>query len=153
MKTVTKALVIYHSQEHGNTEAMAQAVAEGLKEAGLQVVTLNTNHDRLDLTTYPNYACVAIGTPDYFSYLAGGLKMFLDDHYIEEQRGTQGLFNKPIALFYSHGGGGKVKQPLVSLFKRLGTIIGEPVESYGKPSEKVLEKCRKLGRDLAAAAK
>ena len=153
MKTVTKALVIYHSQEHGNTEAMAQAVAEGLKEAGLQVVTLNTNHDRLDLTTYPNYTCVAIGTPDYFSYLAGGLKMFLDDHYIEEQRGTQGLFNKPIALFYSHGGGGKVKQPLVSLFKRLGTIIGEPVESYGKPSEKVLEKCRKLGRDLAAAAK
>ena len=153
MKTVTKALVIYHSQEHHNTEAMAQAVTEGLKEAGLQVDTLNTNHDRLDLTTYPHYNCVAIGTPDYFSYLAGGLKMFLDDHYIEEQRGTQGLFDKPIALFYSHGGGGKVKQPLVSLFKRLGPIIGEPVESYGKPSEKVLEKCRKLGRDLAAAAK
>jgi flavorubredoxin len=148
-----KALVIYHSQEHGNTEAMAQAVAEGLKEADLQVVTLNTNHDRLDLSTYPSYTCVAIGTPDYFSYPAGGIKMFLDDHYIEEQRGTQGLFNKPIALFYSHGGGGKVKQPLVSLFKRLGPIIAEPVESYGRPSEKVLEKCRKLGRDLAAAAK
>jgi flavorubredoxin len=148
-----KALVIYHSQEHGNTEAMARAVAEGLKEAGLQVVTLNTNQDRLDCTTYPSYACVAIGTPDYFSYLAGGLKMFLDDHYIEEQRGTQGLFNKPVALFYSHGGGGKVKQPLVSLFKRLGPIIAEPVESYLRPDAKVLEKCRKLGRDLAAATK
>jgi flavorubredoxin len=148
-----KALVIYHSQEHGNTEAMAQAVAEGLKEAGLQVVTLNTNQDRLDLSTYPSYACVAIGTPDYFSYLAGGIKMFLDDHYIEEQRGTQGMFNKPIALFYSHGGGGKVKQPLVSLFKRLGPVVGDPVESYLKPDARVLEKCRKLGRGLAAATK
>ena len=148
-----KALVIYHSQEHGNTEAMARAVAEGIKEAGLQVVTLNTNEDRLDCSTYPHFSCVAIGTPDYFSYLAGGIKMFLDDHYIEEQKGTEGLFDKPIALFYSHGGGGKVRQPLVSLFKRLGPIIGEPVESYLKPTEKVLEKCRKLGRDLAAAAK
>jgi len=77
--------------------------------------------------------------------------MFLDDHYIEEQKGTEGMFDKPIALFYSHGGGGKVKQPLVSLFKRLGSIIGEPVESYLKPDSKTLEKCRKLGRDLAAA--
>jgi flavorubredoxin len=148
-----KALVIYHSQEHGNTEAMAQAVAEGLKESGLQVVSLNTNEDRLDCSTYPHFDCVAIGSPDYFSYIAGGLKMFLDDNYIEEQKGTEGMFDKPIALFYSHGGGGKVKQPLVSLFKRLGPLVGEPVESYLKPTEKVLEKCRKLGQVLAAAAK
>lgn len=153
MATPRKALVIYHSQEHGNTEAMAEAVAQGLKESGLQVVSLNTNEDRLDLSTYPDYSCVAIGTPDYFGYPAGGIKMFLDDHYIEEHRGTQGLKNKPIALFYSHGGGGKVRQPLVDLFKRLGPVIGEPVESYLKPDTWALEKCRQLGRDLAAAAK
>jgi flavorubredoxin len=148
-----KALVIYHSQEHGNTEAMARAVSEGIKEAGLQVVSLNTNEDRLDCSTYPHFDCVAIGSPDYFSYIAGGLKMFIDDHYIEEQKGTEGLFDKPIALFYSHGGGGKVKQVMLSLFKRLGPIVGEPVESYGKPDGKVLDRCRKLGRDLAAVAK
>ena len=128
-------------------------MAEGLKESGLQVVSLNTNEDRLDCSTYPHFDCVAIGSPDYFSYIAGGLKMFLDDNYIEEQKGTEGMFDKPIALFYSHGGGGKVKQPLVSLFKRLGPLVGEPVESYLKPTEKVLEKCRKLGQVLAAAAK
>ena len=40
-------LVLFHSQEHGNTEAMARAVAEGARDAGVDVALVNTNEDRL----------------------------------------------------------------------------------------------------------
>jgi flavorubredoxin len=148
-----KALVLYHSQEHGNTEAMAKAVAEGLKAGGADVTIFNTNKGRFEAQSFAQYSCAAFGSPDYYSYIAGGLKVFLDDWYIaSEQKKVQGLKDKPYALFYSHGGGGKVRGPLESLFKHIGRQIGTSVESLGTPSETVLEKCRKLGTELAKAA-
>ena len=73
---MVKALVLYHSQEFGNTDLMAEAVAEGLRSAGCEVDTFNTDEGRYDVTQFPQYDCVAFGTPDYFSYVAGGLKTF-----------------------------------------------------------------------------
>ena len=148
---MTIALVLYHSQEFGNTAAMAEAVAEGLRDVGCKVDLFNTNDGRYDMTQFPKYDCVAIGSPDYYSYIAGGLKMFMDDHYIYDVRkGLEGLKGKPYVLFYSHGGGGRVKDNL-RIFKRVGTLIGEPVGSRGRPDSQVLERCRALGKELAEA--
>ena len=150
---MVNALVIYHSQEFGNTEIMARAVADGLRSEGFETTLFNTDEGRFDVTKFPKYDCVAFGSPDYYSYIAGGLKTFMDDHYIHDVRkGLRGLKGKPYALFYSHGGGGKVRGAMLNVFKRIGTLIGEPVGSYGKPSNKVLEKCRALGIELAKAA-
>jgi hypothetical protein len=38
---------------------------------------------------------------------------------------------------------------MLDIFKRVGTLVGEPVGSYGKPDSKVLEKCKALGKQLA----
>jgi flavorubredoxin len=150
---MTKALVLYHSQEHGNTGLMAQAVAEGLREAGCDVTPWNTNEGRFDATTFPQYDCAAFGSPDYYSYVAGMMKQFMDDHYILDVRqGMQGLKNKPYALFCSHGGGGRVKDVMVGLFKRVGTQVGELVASQRTPDKATLARCRALGEALAAAA-
>ena len=147
-----KALVLYHSQEYGNTGKMAEAVAEGLRSAGCDTAMFNTNEGRYDVTEFPQYDCVAFGTPDYYSYIAGGLKTFMDDHYIHDVRkGLQGLNGKPYALFYTHGGGGRVREAL-TIFKRIGTLVGEPVEARGTPSQEVLKKCRALGEKLAEDA-
>ncbi len=149
---MTKALVLYHSQEHGNTAAMAEAVAEGLRDAGCEVDSFNTNDGRFDVTRFPQYDCVAFGSPDYYSYIAGGLKTFMDDHYIADVRdGLEGLREKPYVLFYSHGGGGRVKDAMERIFRRIGTLIGEPLGSRGKPDEQILQACRALGRELAEA--
>ena len=149
---MTKALVLYHSQEFGNTAAMAEVVAEGLRESGCEVDLFNTNDGRFDVTTFPQYDCVAIGSPDYYSYIAGALKMFMDDHYIYDVRkNLNGLRDKPLALFYTHGGGGRVKDIMPRIFSRLGTLVGEPVGSRGRPDEQTLERCRTLGRELAKA--
>ena len=149
---MVKALVLFHSQEFGNTAAMAEAVAEGLRSAGCEVDLFNTNDGRFDVTEFPQYDCVAFGSPDYYSYVAGGLKTFMDDHYIHDVRkGLKGLKGKQYVLFYSHGGGGKVRKAMVSLFSRVGKQVGEPLGSRGWPGRKALEQCKALGRALAEA--
>jgi flavorubredoxin len=149
---MVKALVLYHSQEFGNTAAMAEAVAEGLESAGCDVELFNTNDGRFDVTGFPKYDCVAFGSPDYYSYIAGGLKTFMDDHYIHDVRkGLKGIKGKPYVLFFSHGGGGKVKSVMERIFKRVGTQVGMTVGSVGKPTSQVLERCKALGRTLATS--
>jgi len=149
---MAKALVLYHSQEFGNTAPMAEAVAEGLRDAGCVVDLFNTDDGRFDITSFPQYDCAAFGSPDYYSYIAGGLKTFMDDHYIYDVRkNLEGLKEKPYALFYSHGGGGRVKDVMQNIFKRIGTSVGEPVGSRGKPEPQVLEQCKALGKELAEA--
>jgi flavorubredoxin len=143
-----KALVLYHSQQYGNTGKMAEAIAEGLRSEGLEVKLHNANDERFPIETYPDYNCVAFGTPDYFSYVAGTLKTFMDDWYIN--RNKPGYQNKPYVVFYSHGGGGRARESL-SLFSRVGTQIGKSVESRGTPSSQVIEECRNLGVNLAKA--
>jgi NAD(P)H dehydrogenase (quinone) len=142
-------LVLYHSQEYGNTAAMAQAVGEGAMAAGADVTLVNTNEQRLDIELYRRFDAVAFGSPDYYSYVAGGLKVFVDDWYITRKSNRQGLENKPYGLFYSHGGGGRVRGPFQELFGRMGSQVGETIESYGRPNDAVLEACRELGRQLA----
>jgi len=149
---MAKALVLYHSQEFGNTAAMAEAVAEGLRGAGCEVDLFNTNDGRYPVTRFPEYDRVAFGSPDYYSYIAGGLKTFMDDHYVHDVRkGLAGLKAKPYVLFYSHGGGGRVRETMLRIFRRVGTQIGEPVGCRGAPDRQAVEQCRALGRQLAEA--
>jgi flavorubredoxin len=129
---------------------MAEAVAESLRSKGCDVTLHNANDERYPIEEYPLYDCVAFGTPDYFSYIAGTLKTFMDDWYIH--RNEPGYQGKPYVVFYSHGGGGRVREAL-SLFSRVGTQVGESVGSRGAPNQTVLDKCRALGSELAKARK
>jgi len=149
---MASVLVLYHSQEHGNTHAMAEAVADGARAAGADVTLVNTNEQRMDVAEYAKCDAVAFGSPDYYSYIAGGLKMFLDDWHIAKGRGGKGLDGKPYGLFYSHGGGGAVVGPMEKLFSRTGTKVGETVGSRGAPDAAAVAACKALGKRLAEAA-
>ncbi|NHK32746.1 MAG: hypothetical protein FK730_15460 [Asgard group archaeon] len=155
MKEINQLLILYHSQEYGNTKAMAEALAEGARSAGAKVTLFNTNENRFDIEQFRLYDVVAFGSPDYYSYLAGGLKVFVDDLYIARKTNRQGLENKPYGLFYSHGGGGRIREPFEKLvgMMRMGSKIGKTVESYGSPNNNVLEECRELGKQLAESTK
>jgi NAD(P)H dehydrogenase (quinone) len=149
---VTSILVLYHSQQYGNTEKMARAVAEGAEAAGASVTLFNANEGRYDVEQYRAFDAAAFGTPDYYSYIAGTLKVFLDDWYIAKGKEPAGMLDKPLGLFFSHGGGGAAQRPLEQLFRRLGPQVGDTVESLGDPSERVLAACRALGERLATVA-
>ncbi len=149
---MSSILVLYHSQEHGNTASMARAIAEGARAADTDVTLVNTNEQRLDLEQYRDFDAVAFGSPDYWSYIAGGLKIFMDDWYIARKADLHGLKNKPYGIFHSHGGGGRVRDPLEKLFDRMGSKVGETIESVGSPGRSVLEACQDLGKRLADTA-
>ncbi len=143
---MASVLVLYHSQEHGNTRLMAVAVAEGANSPA-SAKLFNTNEGRLDMEAFRAADAVAFGSPDYFSYIAGGLKVFLDDWFIARQ--SAAVEPKPYGLFYSHGGGGAVRGPMMKLFQGIGTLVGDVVASRGKPDQQVLDACFALGKRLA----
>ncbi len=145
-----KVMVIYHSQQYGNTRLLAEALAEGAREASVEVELINTNERRVTLEEFLAADAVAIGTPDYFSYVAGTVKTFFDDLYLWDQSGKP-VKGKPAALFFSCGGGGKVRQPLQSLADRFFEQVGETVGSERPISNEAKGKCLELGKELVRA--
>jgi multimeric flavodoxin WrbA len=142
-------LVVYHSQG-GNTKAAAEAVAGGAKEAGGATVIIK---EALKATSEDLISCdvLAVGTPDYFSYMAGGLKDFFDRTFYP----TQGsVTDKPCGIFVTHGGGGgKAVESVKSICATFKfRIIGEPVLVKHKPDEKAIAALKNLGKRLAEAA-
>ena len=143
-----KIIVIYHSQQYGNTKVLAEALAEGAREGGAEVNLINTNERRVTLKEFLAADAVAIGTPDYFSYVAGTIKTFFDDIYLWDQSG-ESVKGKPAVLFCSHGsGGGTVRQPFESLAHRFFQQVGETVSSGRPISDEAKKKCHTLGKEL-----
>ncbi|MGZ3493226.1 MAG: flavodoxin family protein [Thermodesulfobacteriota bacterium] len=142
-----KIIVIYHSQQYGNTKILAQSVAEGVREAGAEVNLINTNERRVTPEEFLSADGIAIGTPDYFSYVAGTVKSFFDDLYLWDQSGKP-VKGKPAVLFFSCGGGGKVKQPFESLAQRFFKQVGETIGSQRPIGDEAKKKCRALGDEL-----
>ena len=72
----------------------------------------------------------------------------MDDWFLH--RNEPGYLEKPYVVFYSHGGGGRVKEAL-SLFSRVGSQVSEAVASQRDPNQRTLDDCRNLGIELAKA--
>jgi len=146
---MARILVIYHSQS-GNTEEMAKAVAKGAKSIREAEVMLKKATEAT-LEDLVSSSGIAIGSPDYFSYMAGAVKDFFDRTFYPSQGKVT---EKPCILFVSGGGGGK---PALKSLKRICDSfkfkqIGE-VAAAGKPSSGVITECEKLGERLANAVK
>lgn len=138
-------LIVYHSQG-GNTEAMARAVYEGAVSSAaavtLKKAAETTSDDILDCDA------IIIGTPDYFSYMAGMIKDLFDRVWYTIRGQVE---SKPYALFCSAGGGSKKSlERLDGLCRYLKLEKAfDDVVAGGKPSSDVLEECRKMGSKLA----
>ena len=144
---MSKVLVVYCSMS-GNTKAAAEAIAEGAKAAGAQVVIKQGAEaqpkDLLDC------GGVALGSYDAFSYMGGGLKDFFDRAFYP----TQGqVTDKPYAAFLTHGGGGKGIQSIESTAQSFKLKkVADAVLVKGRPEGQALADLKALGAKLAAAA-
>ena len=145
---MANVLVVYYSLG-GNTTAAANALAEGASQvAGTEVRV----KDALQATVEDLLWCdaIAVGTPDYFSYMAGGLKDFFDRTYYP----TQGqVTDKPCAIFVTHGGGGRAVESVKSICKSFKfKEVADAVLVKNAPDADAREKLAELGRALARAA-
>ncbi len=145
---MAKILVVYHSLG-GQTKQMAEAVAAGARRVAGTDVVVKTG---LEATIDDLLACdgIALGSPDYFSYIAGGLKDFLDRTYYPSQGKVAG---KPAVTFASAGGPPTVVLGLLDQAVKWFKLekVAESVGVSGKVSPATLAECEELGRKLAEA--
>jgi len=145
-----RILIVYHSQEKGNTRRMAELVAQGcLQVDGVEVSLVNVNEQRADMDAAEQADGYALGSPDYYSYMAGGLKQFFDDLCIASWAKRR-VTGKPYVAFLTHGGGGKAIDSIESLAKAMKLEPAAPsVVCQGAPSGPAVDQSIALGRALA----
>lgn len=140
-----KVLVIYFSRT-GNTERMAELVAEGARSRGVDVELVKAPD--VDMEQVVRADGLALGSPDYYTYMAGQMKVFFDEAYFHSCK----LKNKPYVSFVSHGGGGGAIDSIDRLSGSLGlSRVRAGLRCQGRPTGEMEEECRALGRDLADA--
>ena len=140
-----KTAVIYWSGT-GNTEEMANAVAEGAKDAGAEVDVFEV--DSFDKETFGNYDGFMFGCPAMGDEVLeeGSFEPFFAD--IEKK-----LANIPVALFGSYGwGGGAWMRIWEQRVKDDGAkLVADGLAVENAPDDAARQKCKELGAALAKA--
>ncbi len=146
-----KVLVVYHSQEKGNTRKMAELVAQGCRSvSGVQVDLINVLDHRVSMDAAEQADGFALGSPDYFSYMAGGLKQFFDDLCLASWAGRKNA-GKPYVAFLTHGGGGAAMKSIEDLSAALKLEKAAPsLTCKGEPAGQAVQQSIDLGKALAA---
>ena len=140
---MSKVAVVYWSST-GNTEAMANAVAEGAKAAGAEVISFESavfSADKVDEFDAIAFGCPAMGDEvleeDEFEPMFDGCKAELKD--------------KKIALFGSYGwGDGEWMRNWEKSCKEAGAVLAtESVICNDMPDDAGVANCKELGAALA----
>lgn len=140
---MSKLLVVYWSGT-GNTQMMAQAVAEGAKGAGAHVDLLDVGSANAQRVA--EYERIAFGCPS------------MGDEVLEEgemepffSKVEDGLSGKQIALFGSYDwGDGQWMRDWEDRTKGAGAVLcGKGLIANLTPDSNSLDRCRQLGAQLA----
>ena len=147
-----KILVVYHSQA-GHTQRMAESVAKG---AGCieDVTVVLKRAAEANLRDLLECDGLAIGSPEYFGYMAGMVKDFFDRTY-NEARGRKEVFKKPYVLFVSAGNdwtGALNSMERISTGYQFKKVY-EPVVAKGEIDRDTIIRCEELGKIIAAGCR
>lgn len=152
-----KALVTYYSQS-GNTQMMAQLIADCLRSQGVEADLIPVQE--VDIDTLPGYDGFIVGSPNYFGTMAWPVKKLIDDS-IKYFRKLEG---KVVAAFTSEGmiggGGDLVVLDILKAFLIHGCVVQGltraghfgPV-SIGAPDERIEKEVAVLGERFCALLK
>ncbi len=137
---MNKLAIIYWSGT-GNTQAMAEAVAEGAKEAGADVSLLTC----AEVNGISAYDTVALGCP------AMGAEELEDSEFLPMLEGIEPeLPGKKVALFGSYGwGDGEWMRTWEARCADKGiTLAADSVMANEAPDDDALAACKALGAEL-----
>ncbi len=149
---MTTILVIYHSIG-GNNRTMATAITDGIRSVeGAKAVM----KPALEAAVGDLLACdgVVIGSPEYFGYMAGGVKDFFDRTY-EQARGDKQIFRKPYAVFVNAGNDGSGALQSIERICRGYQFKKnhEPIIAQGTVTDEILQRCFELGATIGAGCR
>ena len=136
--------VVYWSGT-GNTQAMAEAVAEGIKETGADANVIEVGN--ADAAALASENVFALGCP---SMVAEQLEESEMEPFVEELEPL--VSGKKILLFGSYGwGDGEWMRDWAERMKNAGAVLvrEEGVIANETPDEEALSECRAAGKELA----
>lgn len=137
-----KTAIVYWSGT-GNTEAMAQTVEQGVKNAGGSAELFEAGAFRGELVD--QYDSIAFGCPSM------GVEQLEESEFEPMFTGCESkLAGKTIALFGSYGwGDGEWMRTWEDACRRDGAVLAcESVICMEAPDDEALERCRNLGAAL-----
>lgn len=140
---MSKAAVIFWSQT-GNTEQMANAIAEGIREGGMECDLLNVADTNANDASA--YAKIALGCPAMGAEVLEETEF--DPFFTELESKISG---RKVALFGSYGwGDGQWMRDWEKDCDDAGIqLVCESVICCETPDDAVLEACRAMGKVLA----
>jgi NAD(P)H dehydrogenase (quinone) len=150
-------LVIVYDSKTGNTESMAEAVAEGASEVGRVEVGLKKLGAPFPMSVLAEADAVVLGSPARYAHITSEMREFI---WAAKDLNTQGQLNlngKVGGAFGSYGwDGGRSLQNIKVALTSLGVeVLGEviAVDRMGAMGVRIddadLEKCRQLGKRIA----
>ena len=137
---MSRILVLYYSRT-GNTEKMAQAIAEGARNVDEIDVELSYHVEAEELS---DFDAILIGAPTYHHDMPLDMKTLFEEAAV---RGTN-LKNKVGSAFGSYGWSGEAPKLLLEIMKNKFEmqVIEPPLLAKDAPDEKMLDICRGLGK-------
>ncbi len=151
-----RILVLYFSKT-GNTEKLAQAIAEGVRGAqGVEAALKSTEEVSKD--DFLAADGVIAGSPVYFGLMAADMKRVFDD-FISVRKKMEGKVGAAFATSGDPTGGKETTMfSIIQAMMIYGMIIvGDPMDATGhygvacagQPDDKALQNGRKLGHRVA----
>jgi NAD(P)H dehydrogenase (quinone) len=152
---MSRILIVYYTRA-GNTEKLANAIAEGVREGGGEPALKKV--EDVDAGELPEFDGIIAGSPVYYGTMAAEMKKFFDETITVRKR----LFNKVGAAFTTsgHRTGGK-ETTILSILQAMlidgMVIVGDPFETGGHygaagSDEIGLKEGRALGKRVAQLA-
>lgn len=148
-----RILIAYHSIT-GNTKKMAEAIAQGVGQKGIEADVKPVN--QLKSEELLNYEALIFGSPTYYGLLAADVKKLLD-RSVKFHGQLSGKIGGAFTSSGCIGGGGETTiLSILQAFLVHGMIVtGEsdifhygPL-SIGAPNKDVLEYCKRYGKKIA----
>jgi flavodoxin len=144
-----KAVVIYDSG-FGNTEKVANALAEGMKEEGVKVDCIKV--DEVDVNSLSEYDLLAIGGPTHIRGVSKPMKAFLEKLRSVDMKGKKAFaFDTKVQAWWAGSAGKGIEKGL----KRLRMSIVKPHSSAivtgreGPLAEGTRETFKQIGAEIA----
>lgn len=138
-----KKIAVVYWTGTGNTEAMANAIVEGAKDAGGEVsLIFSDDFTANDLDTYD---AIAFGCP------AMGDEVLEEDSFDPMFTACEPLLkDRKIAIFgsYEWNNGEWMDDWKVRVDAAGAVLVYDPLPAYDYPSDEDLDKCRELGKNL-----
>ena len=139
---MSKVAVVYWSST-GNTEAMANAVAEGAKARGAEVKVFTAGE--FSEANVAEYDAIAFGCP------AMGAEVLEETEFDPMFSSVEGLLNgKKTGIFGSYGwGDGQWMRDWKDRCDAAAALVNDGVMANNAPDEDAIEACKDLGAALA----